>query len=57
MTALCLKFSSYLTNREIRLAEDTGERFSGTHWSMSDESLLLALIFMHGKTNSMVLCY
>lgn len=56
MPALCLKFSSSLPNREIRL-EDSGERSSGTRWGVSDENLLLTVMFMHGKANSMVLGY
>lgn len=56
MPALCLKFSSYLTNGEIRPADDSTERGSSTRWGVSDESLLLTVIFMHGKANSVVLC-
>lgn len=52
MPALCLKFSSYLTNREIRLNEEVLWNPLGH----ADGSLLFMVMCMHGKTNSMVLC-
>lgn len=40
MLEMYLEFSSYLTYREIRLAEDSDEKYSNTCWGVSNESLL-----------------
>lgn len=57
MPALCHKFSSHLTNREIRLAEDSCERCSCTCWCVAIESLFWAVMFVHGTSNTTALGY
>lgn len=47
MPALYLKFSSYLSNGEIGLAEDADERQSSICWGVFDESLLQAGSYAH----------